>query len=185
MNIFKAMKCTVFHITENCIIGGNVDLSVISYVSVPTGLSKQYEINYNLLVDIGNELSNMAVEKSSEYVEYMINERANKTGFRVLMDTYNRIMCYLYPFQVPSYYIEDLRKNEDFNEIMKKKAADGAIQWKVNGDIFFIYPSLLGLVKSDKVRMKMYRCPGINIAEFIINKKFMEIHKYIGFLPLQ
>ena len=94
-------------------------------------------------------------------------------------------MCYLYPFQVPSYYIEDLRKNEDFNEIMKKKAADGAIQWKVNGDIFFIYPSLLGLVKSDKVGMKMYRCPGINIAEFIINKKFMEIHKYIGFLPLQ
>lgn len=190
MKIIKAMKCDLYLITDSMIIGTNEEHSYLSVVSglingIPDMKNAYIEISKNSLLEIDSILS-----KNDEEPFNLIWAMARingKYGISSIMDTYNRTILYIN--NIPDFYSSNIKENEDFNNILGLKSADGAVPFRFgDGDTIFIYPGLLGINKSDVVSMKYFRTAniiGYDICEFDINKKFITIQKFIGYLPLR
>ena len=197
MKIIKAMKCDVYLITDNMIIGTNEEHSYLSVVSglingIPDMKDTYIEISKNSLLEIDKILSTNNNEDPANIIEpfnliWGMARINGKYGISSIMDTYNRTILYIN--NIPDFYSSNIKENEDFNNILGLKSADGAVPFRFGDrDTIFIYPGLLGINKSDVVSMKYFRTAniiGYDICEFDIHKKFITIQKFIGYLPLR
>lgn len=196
LKIIKKMKCDIYVIGPDFIIGSNPENS---YISEVTGLTNGMEFLNNLnpgsIIEITKDGLNevdMAANKDGavSYVDMLLWQFSSTTGhygISTLLEAYYRTKNNIYN-KIPDYYCDNLKDNEEFNDILKLKAADGAVPFRLNSeDVIYIYPGLLGVNKADHVSVNMFRNAqnGIDICEFIINKKFVVIHKYIGYIPLR
>ena len=167
LKIIKAMKSDIYLIMNNIILGTNKDSS---YISECTGLYNG--IPDNTFIEISKDII-MELSKSPEQFK-------GNNAYTLLYNLSSKI--------VPDYYIENLRENEKFNEILTYKAADGAASFNItDSDTIFIYPSLLGVNKADEISAAYYKFgypDNYDICKFMINKKFITVNKYIAYLPV-
>lgn len=195
IKIIKAMKCDIYIIGPDYIIGSNKECSYISEVTgLTNGMNSFYENNPNIIIEITKntllEIDNIIKSNENEVVDNYLWQYSSingHLGISNIMEVYIRTKNNLMN-RIPDYFCNNLKDITEFNEILMLKAADGAKPLHINSqDTIFIYPGLLGINKSDQVSLKMFRNieNGVDVCEFDINKKFITIHKYIGYLSLR
>lgn len=189
LKIIKAMKCDMYLILNDKIIGTNKDQS---YISVVDNLNNGIPFNEGRLIELSKEkiidISNNSINENLYNILLKNTTVKGLLGYSEILNGYMRLINIIGNLY-PSYIISNLKENNDFNNILKLKAADGAVPFKCGSeDTIFIYSGLLGINKSDLVSLHFYKTSniyGLDIAEFIIDKKFIKIHKYIGYLPIK
>lgn len=182
IDIVRGMKSKVVNIYPDKIIGSDDDegsYSLISEVICDTKATRKYRIHADILkyinsmdnIDNYNEaLSNLSI--SSGYVGIDILEQRYITALN--MTTRHE----------SDYIVADLKENNDFNEIIAKKAKYGASLLALNNKyVLSIYKGLVPVNKSDKLSLELF---DINdtmfIARFAVNKRKFIINKYVQYL---
>ena len=194
--IIKKMKCDIYVIGPDFIIGSNPENSYISEViGLTNGLENIYEKFPGSIIEItkdGLNETEIMIDKNPNMVDidmllWQFSSTTGHYGISNLLESYYRTKNNICN-KIPDYYCDNMKDNEEFNNILKLKAAAGAVPFRLNDeDVIYIYPGLLGINKTDHVSVNMFRNAqnGIDICEFIINKKFVVIHKYMGYIPLR
>lgn len=184
MKIFKSMKSNDLLILPTQIIGVNDEYSVYSSVNnVYTGIEENTCCNISME---NLNIINKHLEKNSniDIIEAM-KQFSKEYGIYEIFSGYNSIQNYIMNIGTPTIYIEDLKQNEDFTNIMNCKAADGAFPFKITKeDIIYIYPQLIPVNKPDKISLLLYKINDISIACFRIDKKICIIDRYISYMNL-
>jgi hypothetical protein len=87
---------------------------------------------------------------------------------------------------VPDFKIDDLKANEQFNEILAKKSSEGESLFRANNRyIITLYTGLLPVNKSDKIALEIYNVDWRSfISKFMINKGKFIIFKYVSYIYL-
>lgn len=183
LKLIKAIKSDYICICPNCIFGTNGELSQISIIdNVVTGIPDGIilELPYALVY----ELSKVITEETDIYNELLI--RSKKYGRHAMIDNYNKIMSMIMSKNgIPDRYIENLKEDQKFVDIMGLKADQGASLYKLDeNDVIYIYKALIPSNKNDKVSLNYYKMTDINIGEFIIDKKFCVMRRYICYMGL-
>lgn len=86
----------------------------------------------------------------------------------------------------PVYRVDNMKDDESFNDVLKRKMSDGAEIYMFNMQYpMSIFSSLHPVNKSDKLQCEIYDInDGTYIAHFIIYKPKYQIHEYIRYLYL-
>lgn len=165
---YKTVKVNPFLgvYNERVILNSN-DISTI------LKLSKELKIDINLIM-VGNKpyiQCNDTIIKCSEvngiYLNNLMSDR-----FRIL-DIKSK---------TPSYTDTDLRTNQDFENIISMKSADGMSLFRIDKYIMTLFSTLLSINKGDNVQLRIYDIDDTSfLSEFLISKKKFELLTYIRF----
>ena len=192
-DIIKGMKCNIFRIYKDRIIGSEAEsqcatLSVVQcdtkisgYMSKDNIVIDSYELDKEILKLIADKCVESKVEFNPEsYMAKYSNNTYYMSEIQMMEYRTSNVLANKY---VPDFVVPDLKQDEQFNEIIAKKASDGASLYRINNKyILTIIPGQLSVNKSDKVNLELYDIDNHTfIAKFIINKGKYTISKYIAY----
>lgn len=177
-DVIKGMKCDIFHIYKDMIIGTDKEYTTLTEVILDTKTTKPYEIDKDSINNIVDSLKLLVDEEIN--IEIYFNEFSTKSYSITNLES---IYLGIALLRIPSMYIEDLRSNNDFIDIIEKKSVEGASMLKLNKKfIITIFKGLLPINKKDKVSLEIYEIDNYKfLAKYIINKGKFIVYKYISY----
>lgn len=184
----KGMKCDIVYIYPDRIIGTDDKRIALAEVICDTKVSQSYEIERNvikLIADKSKELIN--VDDDPFEPEDFINRYAiRRTWLGPLEQSDLNMHSMMKGNEIPDYRVDDLKANENFNNIQAQKAADGMSMLRLNKKyILSLYKGLLPVNKADKVSVELYDIDSYSfLAKFIIDKRKFVINKYLVYFFL-
>lgn len=160
----KSLKRKYVEITPNCIYGLDETMSLFSVI---------YAGGDEFFAgDIGEISTGKEVEDRERLEQTIIQKMdACVKGFIPITNT------------EPVVVIEDLKENEDFNEILNLRATDGAKKLIIdNKFLMYMHGAMHPVTKTDSISLKIYLYDSISfIAEFIVDKKKYQIHEFVRY----
>lgn len=179
----KATKSDNIVITPTQIIGSDKELTTVTTINSATLVDKIYEFNKEGWSQMVKETKDHKdLEFNSIFDKYFCIKRI---GSVPTIDVYYNCQNYLSCSTDNIISIVDIKADKEFMNIISKKAADGASRYIIDKDhILSIFSGLLPINKNDSASLNIYdhnKYP-LFIAEFIINKGYCKVHKYIQYL---
>ena len=124
------------------------------------------------------------------YFIYCMNNLSNiNSGILIptcndIVDLYNKINLEAQYSKYTRY--ENIKEDQQFLDVLEKKSKDGAIMYKKDKYIMFIYSGLLPINKADKVNLNIYDMGAYFISNFeIIKKKYETVNVFIRYMHLK
>lgn len=195
-DIMKAMKCETYHIFKNMVIGTDnynttlsqvfCDTKIDGYITDDNKFVDSYEITLSVMKLIAEKCGQFKDRTDFNPENYIFKYSIRSYGISELMVRYINIASILENKFVPDFKIDDLKSNEEFNQILAKKSSDGMSLFRASKKYMLtLYTGLLPINKSDKAGLEIYNVDNATfISKFIINKGKFIIFKYVNYLYL-
>ena len=146
VKIIKAMKCKIFTIGPNDIIGSDEFMTTLTVVRINTSANKYYEFTKELFDTMIKDISLSNSADKLDYNKVMDKLYSIKRiSFIPVIELYNRVMISI---TIPSIYIDNIRLDDNFNNSIAMKADDGSILYKIDDrHLISIFSGLLPINK--------------------------------------
>lgn len=191
----KAMKCEMYMVFPDRIIGSDINCITLTEVFLNTGIehrSASIEINKESLKAMEEAAKNYTATHSKEEIENAsFDILFSYLGIARISDpplfiSYNKLIGEMGRCVDTKL---NIREDEEFENCLSLKSKDGMSLYIAKG-YYGIYPisiftGLLPINKKDKVSLEIYEnTVSTFLAKFIIDKGFIIINKYIKYIYL-
>lgn len=191
----KAMKCDVYMVLPDRIIGSDANYITLTETYLNTGIDHR-----STSIEINKESLKTMEDVAKNYIASHSKEEVDNASFDVLFSyfgiarisdppitiTYNKLISSIGRLLDAR---ADIREDEEFEKCLSLKSKDGMSLYIYKGynGIYpiSIFTGLLPINKKDKVSLEIYNSEiGTFTVKFIIDKGFAIINKYIKYINL-
>ena len=194
-NEAKQLKCSIIVVCGGKIMGTDESMSIFRDMQI-NDLSIQLAYDQSEVQKLLEwceenikQWEDIDILDDVQFMEYL---KINDTVIRLPKKFYIRIPFYhgriMQSFsniaqilmKPPELYLDDVRTDPKFEEIMNYKAGDGVYFYRTNGYTLTLYKTLLSITKKDKIALSIYDNGLSFLAKYsVIKSKTVTINHYV------